>query len=258
MAAIGKNTICSKLVRNLRKMHEASLPSSTLGLVRASTFEFTSDAVSFLKHPSLSWSGVAWRSVILSYLMGLNLWFWWSPWLTATATESGGGKVCAPSIYFFGHQHMAGALLIFFRSASIVLAIPALWLCWIILSASFAVWKFVLGFLARRFVVTSLGPDVWDKLDPGVKLAIGLCLTPFMLWDNVWLYVVVDGFLGSPVLLQGTYTFWNIESSALPGWSELWMPFISFMSRGVDLRGGPAEWKRRVQESEPDSQVSIP
>ncbi|KAF4537465.1 uncharacterized protein LTHEOB_1656 [Lasiodiplodia theobromae] len=259
MAAIGRNTICGKLVRNLRQMPDASLPASTLGLVRASTIEFTSDAVSFLKHPSLSWSGVAWRSAVLTYLIGLNLWFWWSPWLIDKVSESTGGKACAPSIFFFGHQHITGSLLDFFRSVSVILAIPALWLCWIILSAAFAVWKFVLGFLARWLVITALeriSPGMWDNLYDGTKFAIGLCLTPFMLWDNIWPYVVIDGFLGSPVLLHGIYSFWTIESGDLPGWSDLWKPFISFMSRGTDLDSGAARTPGgRLEEKQ---QASIP
>lgn len=91
---IGKSTVFSKLVRNLRQVRGASYASSTW--VNALTVKFTSDAVSFLKHPSLSWSGVAWRSAILSYLIGLNLWLWWSPGSTTRQPHPPGRVLPAP------------------------------------------------------------------------------------------------------------------------------------------------------------------
>ncbi|KAK7724881.1 hypothetical protein SLS57_004152 [Botryosphaeria dothidea] len=253
---IGKSTVFSKLVRNLRQVRGASYASSTW--VNALTVKFTSDAVSFLKHPSLSWSGVAWRSAILSYLVGLNLWLWWSPWLHDKTTSSAGeGPTCATPIFFFGHRVLADGQLVFFRVVSVMLAIPALWLCWVILSAALAMWKFVLGFLARRLVIRlleSARPGTWDALHDGVKFGVGLFLTPFLLWDNIWPYAVIDVFLGTPVMLQGIFTFWTIKADELPGWSELAKPFISFMSRGVDLRDHSKQ--RRLLRAERQDMVA--
>lgn len=85
------------------------------------------DDISFVKHWSFSWSGVLWRSAILSYLTGLSLWLWWSPWISQQ-------ERCESAIYFFGPQTLGHGMITFYKVASIIAALPIVGLTFFILA----------------------------------------------------------------------------------------------------------------------------
>lgn len=69
-------------------------------ITKLMTITFSFNAASFVKHPSLSWAGVMWRAAIASLVAVLNIWLWFSPWMTQHETRDD-GSICIPSVYFF-------------------------------------------------------------------------------------------------------------------------------------------------------------
>ncbi|KAI2467280.1 hypothetical protein F4781DRAFT_315741 [Annulohypoxylon bovei var. microspora] len=76
--------------------------------------------VSPLKPYHLSWSGVFWRTTTACMLTAVNIWLWFA----SQPNYRLAGQTCDPPfVFFFSRQQLSGAIVGFFKSVSIFIAI---------------------------------------------------------------------------------------------------------------------------------------
>lgn len=85
----------------------------------------------FLRHPSLSWSGVVWRTATLSYLTGFSMWLWWSSWIPGHDMD--GAELCVSSVYFFGPRTLSSGLINFYKVTTTIVGVFVLYMAVFIL-----------------------------------------------------------------------------------------------------------------------------
>ena len=153
-----------------RSNNGASRRSSTIVQVsRRLTTEIGSvsfRAITVIKHASLSWTGLIWRSWIAALLVALNVWFWF---------RIDGGRLaqgCQPKTFLFAPVVLRGRVLTFFRVTAVLAAIP---LC---ILAGLGIWllalvlRSVCSLLIRRLIYTHLNrtePDTWSSISSSVR-----------------------------------------------------------------------------------------
>jgi hypothetical protein len=120
-----------------------------------------------------------WRAAIASLVAVLNIWLWFSPWITQHETRDD-GSICIPSVYFFGQQTLGGTVSNFFKAAAVILAIPAFFLFLLFMKVAETVLIFTYDFLLRHTTISLVerGTAIaWDDLPERVKRMIGLAIS---------------------------------------------------------------------------------
>lgn len=119
----------------------------TLFIIRNNLFRPTGiEELDFLRHPSLTWSGIIWRTTILCYLSGFSMWLWWSSWISEH--DMNGAGSCDSSAYFFGPQIPNSRFIIFFRVATTILSV------WLYFQAAFVLPRFL--FVLEKLYYTTI------------------------------------------------------------------------------------------------------
>ena len=83
-------------------------------------------AASSMKHDSFSWGGVAWRVAIASAVYSSSIWYWFGNWRSARASAN--EEDCNTQVFLFGLRSLESHTVTFFRTVTIAMAIPMLWL----------------------------------------------------------------------------------------------------------------------------------
>lgn len=85
---------------------------------RRTLFRIPMSAISFLKHKTLSWTGVLWRSIIAGVIVSTNLWLWYSGLFALSS-----GNDCEAAIFMFSRQILQGSIVSFLRVMGIIYAV---------------------------------------------------------------------------------------------------------------------------------------
>lgn len=73
--------------------------------------------LSLLRHFTLTWAGAIWRMIILLFVVGTNLWFWFSFWNHTS---------CGYSVFLFANVRVNAPLAKFFKAGAILFALIAM------------------------------------------------------------------------------------------------------------------------------------
>jgi hypothetical protein len=221
------------------------------------------------RHPALSWAGVIVRTSVGFFLAILSLMTcWWaSPVATADRTVP-----CVTAVYFFGPRDLSGGTFIFFRVASILLAVPigCMFLLAVIFITNLA--GHTKDWLVRYGVIRiseKLSRGTWDSLGDWEKILIRAILRevrdPFLAYRpseiiktliRKWVdrqNTGVDPDPNVPAQLRLSrpgdqresdptayiHEFWNVDASNCPPFSDLLQAFMSLFSRGVETKEDP-------------------
>ena len=150
--------------------NDASRRSSTIVQVsRRLTTEVGSVSfrtITVIKHASLSWTGLIWRSWIAALLVALNAWFWFR------LDDGRLAQRCQPKTFLFAPVILRGRVLTFFRVTAVLAAIP---LC---VLAGLGIWLLALvlrslcSLLIRHLIYNHLNrtkPDTWSSVSTSVR-----------------------------------------------------------------------------------------
>ncbi|KAF2489232.1 hypothetical protein BU16DRAFT_567413 [Lophium mytilinum] len=121
--------------------------------------------LSSLKHHSLSWSGVLWRSSIAALLVASDLWLWYTG-IQTLPTESDGAK-CISSVFMFSRQPLRHAMLTLYRVTAIAGAAIVFLLLLYVFLISIRLFLFFILCVYRQIVFDSfqfLRPGFLDRL----------------------------------------------------------------------------------------------
>ena len=122
--------------------------------------------ITVIKHASLSWTGLVWRSWIAALLVAINAWFWFR--LDSGRITQG----CQPITFLFAPVSLRGRALTFFRVTAILAAVP------LFVLAGLGIWLLVLvlrclcSLLIRRLIYNHLNrtkPDTWNSISSSVR-----------------------------------------------------------------------------------------
>lgn len=140
-------------------------------LVRARvTFGFR--AVSGIKHPALSWAGVFARCTIGTLLAIVSILSWWKH-SVQSLPDSGGP--CVPKLFFFGLQSVTGSMLLFFKVAAILLAIPVFYFLLFFVEVMMRFSDLGADWLMRYGLIKmaeTIAPGAWDTLSDEEKASL--------------------------------------------------------------------------------------
>lgn len=146
----------------------------TLSIIRNNLFRPTGlEELDFLRHPSLTWAGIIWRTTILCYLSGFSMWLWWS-WISEH--DMNGAGSCHSSVYFFGPQILNSRFITFFRVATTILSV------WLYFQTAFILprFMFVLEDLYYTTIINlTAGEVVWDQKYQMLKERLKETFDPF-------------------------------------------------------------------------------
>jgi hypothetical protein len=203
-------------------------------ITKLMTITFSFNAASFVKHPSLSWAGVMWRAAIASLVAVLNIWLWFSPWMTQHETRDD-GSLCIPSVYFFGQQALSGTISIFFKVSAVILAIPAFFLFLLFMKVAESLLTFTYDFLLRRTTISLVerGTAIpWDKLPERTKRMIGLAVSSATGLNGGagWAAIGMLDVLFPPKSASAT-GWWTVNKVDLPSMGDLAAAHIALWSR---------------------------
>ena len=221
-------------------------------------------AASKIKHPAFSWGGVAARAAVGTLAFSLSIWLWFG-----SSTRLTPGGRCDAEAYFFGVREISGSLLIFFRVASIMLAVPIIWLLLCLINIVVQLISLSRDWLVRDRVIKWMErhrKGRWDQLTAGEKHLLGVMVGSTNQITNpsvLRTYLrglraivqriqlpslsVLDEFLGRidefvPDQAAGD-DFWTISANELPPLSQIVHANISFWSRGIDMQAKEKECK---------------
>ena len=189
---------------------------------------------SFIKHPAVSWAGVAWRISIAGILFLFNLLFWWSAFKNPGDTNT--AALCYGEAYFFGERSLdSWTVTVFFRVSSILLFIPVAFLASVLINIILAMWRFTRDVLFRKVIVglvELMKPGAWDRLSDRRKLIFGITLAmggapgtnPLSTILDVMLETVTDN------------KFWTINKADIPPLKDLVAGYVQLLSRGMEVK----------------------
>jgi hypothetical protein len=218
------------------------------------------------RHPALSWAGVIVRTSVGFFLAILSLmtWWWASPVATADRTVP-----CVTAFYFFGLRDLSGGTFMFFRVASIMLALPIG--CMFLLAVTFIsdLARHTKDWLVRYGVIRiseRLSRGTWDRLGDRENILIRAFMRevrdPFLAYNprqiiKTLMRKRVDGQnigldpdpnvtaqlrLSRPGDQRESdptayiREFWNVDASNCPPFSDLLQAFMSLFSRSVETK----------------------
>jgi hypothetical protein len=205
-----------------------------LDIVKLVTVKVSLSTAAYVRYPAVSWSRVAWRSFIASFVFGYSVWFWFSNWLITTRIAD--NSLCSPRLYFFGRRSLNDTNINFFRASIIILAVPIFFLLLIFTVILLALIRFTRDFLFRHGVISvmeAVKAGSWDELPEEAKQGIGL------------MCVIQGGSIGTfawtgilDVLLEpySESKFWTLNKENIPPLSDLARAHLSFRSRGIETK----------------------
>jgi len=220
-----------------------------LDLLKIMTLGITIGAASYIRHPAVSWSGVAWRSLVGSTLLGFNLWFWWSSFIPSW--QDANDPSCYAQLYFFGRRSFGDeTLTTFFKACSIILAVPIFSLLCMCFNVLLAIFRFANQFLCRHCCINLIETAThlsWDSLPVRVKQSIGVIST-IMVGPFISLGPDTSAVLDIMLEDRTPNKFWTINKAELPPLTDLASGFLTLLSRGVEA---PYENLRIKEKAEP-------
>ena len=176
--------------------------------------------VTSIKHPSLSWTGLVWRSWIATLLLAANLWYW----LRYDDSESH----CQWCTFFFHRAVLYGRLVIFFRVMGFFAAIPlfvlavlGLWMCQLVV-------RYLLNIAIRYLIFQHLeysNPGEWDGLNRFARRRLGRFAPGMDLKNGYVLETLRKNLLGK---------IWLDNRTALPTMDDLILAYAFMSSEGVE------------------------
>jgi hypothetical protein len=222
-------------LENLTQTSKESAPMKTyialfLDIVKLVTMKVSFRTAAYVRYPAVSWSGVAWRSFIASFLFGYSIWFWFSNWLAITRNRSS----CSPTLYLFGRRSLNDMNINFFRASTIILAVPILFLLLIFAVILIALLQFTRDFVFRHGVISvmeAVKAGSWDRLPEKSKQGVGLILA---ILPNFIVPFDSPHFLDVLLEPYSESKFWTLKKENIPPFSDLTRAHLSFWSRGIE------------------------
>ena len=206
-------------------------PAAFLGTLKlAISFK----TASFLKHPSVSWGGVAWRSAIASLVSAANIWLWFFIWKARSDVSD--GDSCITTVFLFGERELRGRMITFLRAASVILAIPDFYLCLFFFHVISASFRLVYAFTVRHLTINfleSCKEGLWDDLPVQYKLFLGLFANITTGQSSAIHQFKLLSELRSE---QASERFWAVKKEDLPESKDLINAQISFWCRGIEAQ----------------------
>ena len=212
----------------------------TLSALKMLTLDMSFTSASSVKHHSLSWSGVLWRTAIASMVASVNIYLWWSPWrLHRNATDV---TQCDTLVYFFGRQELSPTMVTFFKTASIILAVPIFYLFLVLFVVLRAMLRLTRDVVLHRLFGSTFGDTrlfaSWNKLpEPVKKYFFSGSFFPTTPFGFSPLLDILEVYLNSSAVEQaGAPLNQELpeEHENPPSLNDLVKAYIGFLSRGTE------------------------
>lgn len=187
-------------------------------------FRFPMGAFAYLKHRTLSWSGVIWRAIIYTTIAVFNLWLWFGGKKTLfTATT------CNPVVFFFSRQELEGDIITFFKVGGIVFGVYSLFILFVLVQIALNMLYFAYFSLTQLAVF-----KIWGKVRPNIPHDIQDSLARLSrIMGNVLLPLGPQGVIIQIMLPYLNPIFWAIRREDIPHPRDL-VKAYALLSSGRD------------------------